>query len=308
MITATWWENSALMVGMPRRSTEWWTASSCTRVARGINSTTAASVTPRGSSAPAARLASNSSVGRNSLPFIRSKCSLTSAMTGNVAAMMRRSSSATRSSSSATGRWMSPRVARASCWLTSFRLGERLLARAHVFEPYVHGEHPPVQVPRLDPFALLLERPGQPVQDAEPLLIARGRQLERAPQDRLRHHVRPLFHEAHAQGFRAAQLPLGCAQRLLQLGDRLVEQPHLLERDTQIIMRLEVGFVDVLVDALLEALQHVLEVLLFVARRLLVGHLHARVALGQFLVQDHRAQVHELSGVDGLIAHFQLRV
>src|SRR5438046_10748071 len=34
MITATWCENSALSVGIPRRSTEWSTESSCTRVAR----------------------------------------------------------------------------------------------------------------------------------------------------------------------------------------------------------------------------------------------------------------------------------
>src|SRR5690242_11075010 len=160
---------------------------------------------------------------------MRSRCSLTSAMTGKAAAMMRRSSSATRSRSSATGRWMSPSVARASCWLTSLRLGERLLARADVFEADIHGEHPPVQVPRLDPLALFLERPRQPIEDAEPLLIARGRQLERAPQNRLRHDVRALFHEAHPQGLRAAQLPLRGAQRLLELGDRLVEQPHLLE-------------------------------------------------------------------------------
>src|SRR5207237_10165540 len=137
-------------------------------------SPTAARVTPRGSSAPAARLASNSRVGRNSLPFIRSKCSLTSAMTGKAAAMMRRSSSATRSRSSATGRWMSPRVAGASCWLMSLRLGERLLARPNVLEPDVHGEHPPIQVARLDPFALLLERPAQPVADADAPPYARA--------------------------------------------------------------------------------------------------------------------------------------
>src|SRR3989449_5896283 len=54
MITAIWCENSALVVGMPRRSTEWSTESSCTSVARWISSTTAASVTARGSSPPAA--------------------------------------------------------------------------------------------------------------------------------------------------------------------------------------------------------------------------------------------------------------
>ena len=34
MMTDTWWLNSELIVGMPRRSTEWSTESSCTSVAR----------------------------------------------------------------------------------------------------------------------------------------------------------------------------------------------------------------------------------------------------------------------------------
>ena len=41
MMTDTWWLNRALIVGIPRRSTEWSTESSCTRVARWISSTTA---------------------------------------------------------------------------------------------------------------------------------------------------------------------------------------------------------------------------------------------------------------------------
>ena len=49
MITEIWWLNRALMVGMPRRSTEWSTESSWTRVARWISSITAARVGARGS-------------------------------------------------------------------------------------------------------------------------------------------------------------------------------------------------------------------------------------------------------------------
>src|SRR5256885_90075 len=71
MITATWCENRALIVGIPRRITEWSTESSCTRVARWISSTTAASVTVRASSAPDARWLRRSRVGRNSLPFMQ---------------------------------------------------------------------------------------------------------------------------------------------------------------------------------------------------------------------------------------------
>src|SRR5881409_3325381 len=187
MITATWWENSALTVGMPRRNTEWSTESSCTSVARWISSTTAASVTVRGSSPATAWWLSNSSVGRNSLPFIRSRWSFTSAMIGKSAAMMRRSSPATRSSAAATGRWMSRSATGATCWLTSLRAGQRLGALAHVHEADVHREDPSVQLPRLDFLPQLLQRPPQPIEDAEPLLVARGGQVHRTPQDGLGH-------------------------------------------------------------------------------------------------------------------------
>src|SRR6266480_3846987 len=156
MITATWCEKRALSVGMPRRSTEWSTESSCTRVARWINSTTAASVTARGSTEPAAWLESSSSVGRNSFPFMRTRCSFTSAIIGKSAAMIRLSSSATRSSSPATGRWRSRRATGTTCWVTLLCLGERLGARAHVPESNVHGEYSAVQLARLDPLAPLL--------------------------------------------------------------------------------------------------------------------------------------------------------
>src|SRR2546425_1164316 len=215
MITATWCEKRALIVGIPRRSTEWSTESSCTRVARWISSTTAASVTVRASSAPDARWLSSSRVGRNSFPFIRSRCSLTRAMMGKSAAMMRRSSSATSSSSPATGRWISPSETGASCWLTSFRLGERPGPLADVFEPDVHREHPAVQPSRL---------------------------------------------------------------------------------------------VDVLIDALFEPGEHLLEVLLFVPGRLLVRDLHASVACRRFFLQNHGAQVDEIALRRRFVAHLHLRI
>src|SRR6266536_534396 len=309
MITATWCEKRALSVGMPRRSTEWSTESSCTRVARWINSTTAASVTARGSSEPAAWLESSSRVGRNSFPFMRTRCSFTSAMIGKSAAMMRLSSSATRSSSPATGRWRSRSATGTTCWVTLLRLGERLGARAHVPESDVHGEHPAVQLARLDPFALFLERAAQPVQKAQALLVATGgRQVERAPQDRLRHDVGTLVDEAHAQRLRAPQLPVGRPQRLLQLRNRLVQEPHLLEGDAQIVVRLEVALVDILVDPLFEARKHLLKVPFLVPGRLFVGDLHARVARREILVENHRAQVHEVSCLHRVVSHLQLRV
>src|SRR5712692_2138331 len=115
---------------------------------------------------------------------MRTRCSFTSAMIGKSAAMMRTSSPATRSSSTAPGRCRSRSAIGTTCWLTLLRFGERLGARAHVPESNVHGEHPAVQLARLDLLALLLERAAQPVEDAQSLLVSRGRQVERAPQDR----------------------------------------------------------------------------------------------------------------------------
>src|SRR3989454_2500652 len=137
--------------------------------------------------------------------------------------------------------------------------GERLHALADVHEPDVHGEHSPVELARLDALALLLQRTPEPVEDAEPLLVTRGGELERAPQDRFRDHVRALLEEAGAQRLRHPQLPLGRPQRLLELGDGLVEQAHLLEGDPQIVMRLKVRLVDVLLDPLAEAGQHLVK-------------------------------------------------
>src|SRR5512135_3486889 len=144
-------------------------------------------------------------------------------MIGKSAAMMRRSSAATRSSSPATGRWMSDNETRIACSLMLGRPGERLDARPHVHEPDVHGEHAPVQVPCLSRLPLLLERPGQPVEDAEALLVSRSGQLERPAQDRLRHAVRTLVVEADAERLRRPQLAFRGPQRLLKLRDGLVE-------------------------------------------------------------------------------------
>src|SRR2546422_755789 len=198
-----------------------------------MSSTTAASVTAQASDIPDAWLLSKSSVGRNSLPFIRSRCSFTSATIGKSAAMMRRSSPTTRSRSAATGRWMSRRETGVSCWLTSLGPGECAGALADVLESDVHGNDAAVQLTRLGFLALLFQRPAQPVEDPQPFLVTRRRQVERAPQDRFRHDMGALLHEASAQRLGAPQLPLGSAQCLLELRDRFVEQPHLLERDAE---------------------------------------------------------------------------
>src|SRR2546425_11066908 len=120
-------------------------------------------------------------------------------MTGKSAAMMRPSSPITRPSSAATGRWMSPSDTGAICWLTSLHLGELSGSLTDVFEPDVHGEHAPVQLPRLRFLPLLFERPAQPVQDPQALRVARRGQLEPAPQDRFGHDVSTLFDETRSE-------------------------------------------------------------------------------------------------------------
>src|SRR5260370_23222576 len=220
---------------MPRRSAACSPEAGRTWVARWVSCATAGGVRARGSAAPAAWWASSIRVGRNSLPFMRRRCAFASATIGKSAATMRRSSPATRSSSSATGCWTSEREARASCWLTLLRLREGFAARAHVQEAHIHREHAPVQLPRLGLLALLLEGPAEPVEDAEPVLVARGRELERAPQDRLRDHVGPLLDETHAQRLRAAEPTFGRPQPLLEFADHPVQQPHLLERPAAIV-------------------------------------------------------------------------
>src|SRR3989442_9300432 len=76
----------------------------------------------------------------------------------------------------------------------------------------------------------------------------------------------------------------------------------------QIVVRLKVRLVDVLLDPLAEAGQHVVEVALLVSGWLLVRDLHPGVALGHLLVQDHRAQVHEVPRGLRLVAHLHLGV
>src|SRR2546428_334410 len=177
---------------------------------------------------------------------------VTRANTRNGSRSSRRTSSmAPCASSAATGRWRSGSATERTGWLTLLRLGERLGALAHVPEANVHGVHPAVKLARLDPLAQFLERAGQPVEDAQALLVTGGRQVERTPKDRLRHDVGTLVDEAHAQRLGAFQLPVGRPQRFLQLGNRLVQEAHLFEGHAQVVVRLEVALVDVFVDPLL---------------------------------------------------------
>src|SRR5262245_47183313 len=135
----------------------------------------------RGVVTPAARSLRNSSVGRNSLPRIWSKCSLAAAITGKSAATMRRSSSARSSRALAMGRGMSARATGVVCCVILLGLRQRLHALRHVVEMDVDGEHTAIQITRLDLLARFFQRAAQPIQDAHALLIARRRQLEPSP-------------------------------------------------------------------------------------------------------------------------------
>src|SRR5215204_2129282 len=63
---------------------------------------------------------------------------------------------------------------------------------------------------------------------------------------------------------------------LLELGNRLVHEAHLLVRNAKVVMGLVVFLLDVFRDALLETFEHLLEVRLLVARRRLLFRHHAR--------------------------------
>src|ERR1041384_2287346 len=130
-------------------------------------------------------------------------------MMGKSAATMRRSSSATRSNSVATDRCTSPRATRSVDSPMSARLGQRFHALPHVHEPDVHREHAAVEVFRLTRPALLLQGAAEPIQNALTFFVARGRNVQRAPQDRLGDAVRAFFEEADAQRLRGPQLALG---------------------------------------------------------------------------------------------------
>src|SRR6185503_13605673 len=104
---------------------------------------------------------------------------------------------------------MSRSATRATCGLMLARLGERFDAIADVTEPDIHREHSSIQLAGFLPFSLLLQRAAQPVENPEALLIARGRQLEGAPQNGFRHRIGALVEKAPAQRFGRPQLAVG---------------------------------------------------------------------------------------------------
>jgi hypothetical protein len=146
--------------------------------------------------------------------------------------------------------------------------------------------------------APLLRAPPQQIEHAHELILRHALLVQGAGQDRRRHRILFLLHERLPERLVRGHAVRRRAQRLLELGDRLVEQPHLLVRHAEVVMALVVLVVDVLGDALLELPEHVLEVRLLVARRLLLLDDHAGV-LPRVVAAQPVAEVHEVVVADG---------
>ena len=153
---------------------------------------------------------------------------------------------------------------------------------------------------------LRLEGPPQPVEQRR---SSRRRASGSDSMARLQHRLGDgelaLLEERDPQRFGGAEPSLGRAQRLLELGDRFVEQAHLLERDAQIVVGLEVVGVDVRVDALLELLER--SRWKSTCSSSLSGSpwsTRIRVSFSGSVLEDERAEIHEgirLRGRRGLV-------
>src|SRR4051794_8998928 len=88
-----------------------------------------------------------------------------------------------------------------------------------------------------------------------------------AREDRRGDLILLLLHEALAQGLVGAYAVRGASEGLLEFGDGFIHEAHFLVGDAEVVMTLVVLLVDVLRDALLEPLEHLLEVGLLVPGR-----------------------------------------
>ena len=70
--------------------------------------------------------------------------------------------------------------------------------------------------------------------------------------ERVCHHFGALLEEAEPQGLGRAKLPLWGAERLLEFRYGLIQQSHLLEGDTQVVVSLPVFVTEALLNPLLE--------------------------------------------------------
>ena len=108
------------------------------------------------------------------------------------------------------------------------------------------------------------------------MLIAEPRLMERPSQDCGGNGVPGLLDEALPQRLIGGEPMFPAAERLLEFGDRVIEQTHFFVRDAKIVMRLEVVFPDDSRDALLEVPKEGFEVGLLVAADLGLRHAHPR--------------------------------
>src|SRR5579883_2927273 len=250
---------------MPRRSTEWSTASSCTRVATCMSSSTAASVVASGAGRPATAFDRSTSVGRNSFPFIPMRCRLTPPISGESSSTIRQSSWRTRSRSPSTGAWMADSD---GSWRAAAARGRhrRRLGEVRASSPRRPLEHrePLRRITEFDihgKYALIVGHCGIPLREslgsiakkiehAHQLVIRDPRLGQRPAQDRRGDAVLLLLEEALPQRLVGPRPVMGPAQGLLKLGDRLVDESHLLVRDAQIVMAVMVFLAHILGDSL----------------------------------------------------------
>src|SRR5450759_1049307 len=268
------------MVGMPRRSDEWSTESSWTTLARWMSSTMAAMVSARSWGVSSSIDASSSTVGRNILPFMPVRCAFTDSTIGASARTMRHISSGTHSRRARTGAWISSSAEASRMGLVGARSSREgglhgVQSLADVTELDVDGEDPFVERHGFGRLLEALRRVTHQVEHANELVVAGAGFREGTLQDGPRDGELPLLEEALAERLVRAHAPLRAAQGLLELGDGLVEETHLLVGDAEVVVRLVVLFLDIVGHALLELAQHVLEVGVLVATGLLLVDHHA---------------------------------
>src|SRR4051794_1762012 len=113
-------------------------------------------------------------------------------------------------------------------------------------------------------------------------------------QDRGRNLVLLLFDEALPEGLIRSHAVRTAAERLLEFRHGLVHEAHFLVRDSQVVVALVILVVDVFRDALLEPLEHLLEIgLLIPSGRFLLSH-HPR-GLRTFAGSEPVTKVDELA-------------
>src|SRR5712692_7773495 len=101
-----------------------------------------------------------------------------------------------------------------------------------VLEPDVDRENAPIVSERRTRLSLLFLAAPDPVEEADLAFVA-SRILHGSAQDGGRHRRLTLLEETHAERLRRGDAHVLPRKRLLEFGDRLVQQTHLFERHAE---------------------------------------------------------------------------